>query len=132
MEPDQLLILGLVLFGTILLLWLAFHVFSGSRKEVPVTALEGRVRIKGREDFEGSRVSIGRMKSRDRLSVVIVRDKNGQPFRTETDSRGKYGFTGVPVDNYWIMVERKGYKTMLKLVKLKNVEMNNAGDILME
>lgn len=132
MDLDSILLIGMAIFVFVVMIAIFSFIASKYKPKMPTVAVEGRIRIKGKENFSGTRVSVGRMKSKDKLAVSIVKDPEGKPLRSETDARGKFSFQGVPVGNFWLLIEHEGYKTMLKLVKLNKNDVNRLTDFTLE
>lgn len=121
---------GIILILTIIVGGLYFLKLQSKKKYY--SRVIGRVILKGKVDYSDTRITIGRLKNKEKLAVAPLLDRDGNILRTTTDKRGNFSLDGVPSGVHWIIVEAKGYKTIIKNIKVERKEENKLADIIMK
>jgi len=121
--------LGLIMLMMILL-W-TYYAYKRKVNTKYYTKVTGRVVLKGKVDYSGVRITVGRLKSKEKLSINPILSKSGEMLRTITDKKGNFSFNDVPSGVLWFVLEAQGYKTMLKAIKLQRIDENRINDIIM-
>ncbi|MDD5090251.1 MAG: carboxypeptidase-like regulatory domain-containing protein [Candidatus Wallbacteria bacterium] len=131
---DMIFYLSLSLVVMFLLILIVALLRFYRRKSVVrhFTTVRGRVVIKGKVDYSGIRVTLGKLKSKEKVSVIPLVSSVGGMARLTTDKKGGFVFEDVPVGVHWIVVEATGYKTIIKSVRIEKLNENVLSDIVVK
>jgi len=126
------LILALGVLITLLILFWSYYTYKRKVQINSYTKVTGRVVLKGKVEYSGVRVTVGKLKSKEKLAVNPVLNKSREVLRTVTDKKGNFSFNDAPCGVQWFVIEASGYKTILKAIKLQKLEENKINDIILK
>lgn len=126
------LAIALLVVITFMVIFLAARYYRKKTGEKTYTNVKGRVVIKGKVDYSGVKVTLGKLNSKEKVSVTPLLSKSGSVLRMITEKKGDFCFEEVQSGVHWIVVEAKGCKTLLKAVKLTRDPENILADIVIK
>lgn len=121
------IVIGIILIAIVIVF---NHLASATaNRKIPTGSIKGIINTSTGKDKDSIKISVARLRSEDKLAYKVVKDNNGRNIITFTNSHGDFQFNEVPVGNYWLVIEKSGYRTMLRMAKVSERNVTFVDDV---
>ncbi len=121
---------GIILIAFFLVL--TYYHSSRAKEKLPTGIITGFIRAALAKDTEGIKITAAKIRSDDKLAYTAMKDNNHNFLITFTDKDGGFILRNVPTGACWLVLEKKGYKTMLRMVKVKQDKVTEVKDVTLQ
>ncbi|MCK9224319.1 MAG: carboxypeptidase-like regulatory domain-containing protein [Candidatus Muirbacterium halophilum] len=131
MGLESLIFWGIITGIIIIAVIFVFNYISSMNAKmiIPTGKIKGIIKTSTNKDKDSIKISVAKIKSDDKLAYKVVKDNKGRNIITFTNSYGDFEINNVPVGNYWLVIDKKGYRTMLRMVKVTQNAVTMVDDV---
>ena len=131
MELESLATFGITVGIILIAFFFVLNFFASQKANEPVKtgSVKGIIRTSTGKDTGGIKISVARIKSDDKLAYKVIKDNSGRNILTMTNNYGDFEINNIPVGSFWLVIEKKGYRTMLRMVKISENNVTLVDDV---
>ncbi|PLX16700.1 MAG: hypothetical protein C0601_09490 [Candidatus Muiribacterium halophilum] len=121
--------IGAVLIISMFVVMNYFHSTQNRPKRQSTGSVSGVMNTTSGKDLENIFIQVGKVRTDEKFSYTALSGKEGRTFETYTDINGEFEINGIPIGKHWLIIKKRGYKTMLRMVSVYEDKNTKVDDI---
>ena len=121
--------IGAVIIISMFVVMNYFHSTQNRPKRQPTGSVIGVMNTSNGKDLENIFIQVGKVRTDEKFSYTALSGKKGKTYETYTDINGEFEINRVPIGKHWLIIKKRGYKTMLRMVAVYEDKATKVDDI---
>ncbi|MGM0608332.1 MAG: carboxypeptidase-like regulatory domain-containing protein [Candidatus Muiribacteriota bacterium] len=134
MGIEGIITIGIAAAIILIALFFVLSFFHSYKPEVKCATgkIVGFIKTRNKSDSENIKITLAKVRSDTKFSYKAVKGPQGQFYITYTDRDGGFLFNDAPAGSFWLVIEKEGFKTMLKMIKVAENKTTEVTDITLK